>query len=77
MLRRTIAPRTGAERTKQVDLGKKLEVITGPHRAGFHEVLARVAGKAGAHKDVQHIMYVRFCLGVGYTLMVCQCADQV
>src|SRR6056297_1466926 len=58
MLGRTIATRTGAERAQQVNLGEKLDVIAGPHGAGLHEILARVAGKAGAHEHVENVMHM-------------------
>ena len=72
-----IPPRTGAERAEQIDLGEKLKVVAGAHGAGLHEILAGVAGKAGAHKDVQHVMHERLCLGIGDALMIRQGPDQV
>ena len=62
MLRAAIAARTGRERAEKVDFRYEINMIAGAHRALFHEILARVAGEAGAHEDVEHVMHKRLGL---------------
>ena len=47
---------------QEIDLGEELEEVTGPHGARLHEVLSRVAGEAGAHEDVEHVVHRGFHL---------------
>ena len=58
MLGRAVAARAGGERGEEVDLGEELEEVAGPRRARLHEVVAGVAGEAGAHEDVEHVVDV-------------------
>ena len=62
VLCRTITPRTGAKRPQQIDFRKKFKIIAGPDRAGLHEILAGIAGKASAHEHVENIMHMWFGL---------------
>lgn len=63
-------PGAGAKRAQQVDLGKELQIITRAHQAGLHEVLAGIAGKAGAHEHVQHVMHMGLSIGIRNTQMI-------
>src|SRR3546814_21003242 len=63
MLRRAVTARTGRQHAEEIDLGEEFQVVAGPHRAGLHEVLAGVAGEAGAHENVEHVMDMRLGFG--------------
>src|ERR1700739_387138 len=52
----TVTPRTGRERSQQINFGKKFDEIAGPNGACFHEVLMRVARVTGAHEYVHHVV---------------------
>ena len=58
-----IAARTTGQRRQQIDLGEQFDEIPRPRRARLHEVLVRVAGVAGTHEDIDHVVHVRFGLG--------------
>lgn len=61
-----IPTRAGTEDGQKIDLGKERQRVARSDGAGFHKVLARVAGKTGAHKDVEHIMHhpLHLCRGL-------------
>lgn len=65
MLRATIPARASREGAEQVDFCQKINVIAGANGAGFHEILARVAGEACAHEDIEHVMDMRLGLREG------------
>ena len=44
MLRAAITTGAGGQRSQQVDLGEKFEIVAGANRAGFHEILVRQSG---------------------------------
>ena len=77
MLRTAIAAGACRERAQQIDLGEELKVIAGAHRACLHEILMLFVGETGAHKDVEHIMHMRFGLMQGQPGFEGQCAGQV
>lgn len=58
-----IPTRAGAECAQKVNLRQEVDVIAGADGRGFHKVLARVAGKPGAHEDVEDIVHMRLCCG--------------
>ena len=60
MFIRTIAAGAGRQPADQIHRGKEFNKIARSHRRGFHEILPRIAGKAGAHEHVQHIMHMQF-----------------
>ena len=63
MLGRAVAARAGGERGEEVDLGEELEEVAGAGRARLHEILAGVAGEAGAHEDVEDVVDMGLGLG--------------
>src|SRR3569832_230713 len=58
MLRAAVAAGAGRQRAEKIDLGEEFDEIARPHRARLHEILVRVAGEAGAHEDVEHVVHV-------------------
>ena len=61
---RQIAARAGRQRTQQIDLGKKLQVIALLRRTRFHEVHVVVV-EAGALENIQHVMHVELGQAMG------------
>lgn len=62
---RSNPPRTGRQTNSQVSFRVKLNIISGPYRAHFHEILLSVTGKSDTHKDIQHVVHVRLDLQQG------------
>ena len=73
----TVAAGTGRESTDQIDLGEEFEVVAGAHRAGLHEVLPGGVAEAGAHEDVEDVVYERLSFPQAHVLMIRQRAGQV
>lgn len=71
MFRSTIATGAGTQHRQEINLGKEIEVVTFAHRAGLHEILARIAGETRAHEHVQHIVHAGFGFGQAHALIVC------
>ena len=72
-----VAPGTGRESTDQIDLGEELQVIAGAHRTGLHEVLSGCVAEAGAHEDVEDVVYKRLGRSQPHVLMIRQRSGQV
>ena len=72
-----ITARTSRKRAQQVGFGEELKIVALPHRAGLHKVLLGLAGKAGAHEDVENVVHKRFRIGEGEARMGCKGARQV
>lgn len=59
---RAIPTRAGRQCPKQINFRKEFDVVARAHWAGFHKVLARIAGKTSAHENIHHIMHKRLGL---------------
>jgi len=72
-----IAAGAGRQRAHKVDLGEELDVIPRPDRARFHEILPGIAGEAGAHEHVEHVVNVPFGLPERQAQVIGQRAGEV
>ena len=68
---------TGAETPEQIDFGEEVDMITGAHRAGLHEILTCVARESCTHEDIENVMNVSFGLNQRQPLMMRERTRQV
>ena len=73
----TVSSGAGGKSAKQIDRGKKLNVIARTDRTGLHEILVSVLSESGAHEDIEHIMDIRLCLFMGNSLSLRKSTDQI
>ena len=73
----TVSSGAGGKSAKQIDRGKKLNVIARTDRTGLHEILVGVLSESGAHEDIEHIMDIRLCLFIGNFLSLRKSPDQI
>ena len=73
----TVSSGAGGKSAKQINRGKKLNVIARTDRTGLHEILVGVLSESGAHEYIEHIMDIRLCLFIGNSLSLRKSPDQI
>lgn len=52
----TVPTGTTGQGTKKINLGNKLDIVTGSDRTCFHEILMRVEREPGTHEYIEYIV---------------------
>ena len=71
----TVSSGAGGKSAKQIDRGKKLNVIARTDRTGLHEILVGVLSESGAHEDIEYIVHISLDLSLRETCLLRQAAN--